>query len=285
MPPEQLVARSSTTPRRGRRCPAEPDVDFILAEYRDLTALARYAWTPFLCNPEARTAAAPDHLADARRLAGRRPGRSRVAHGRRYAELIPDARFAVIGDCGHAHVLRAPRGVRRPGGRLPGDTAEGSQPVKFYFFHLMPYPYLPADFDEKYDSPSLTFPNGHFDPKLGTELYHALPRRARVRRRARLRRHRRQRAPPDRLRADAVAEHHGRGAGPADRARQDHGARQRDRRIRGNPLRVAEEIAMLDSPQRRPPDLRLRPRDRLGVLRPQHQPDHARAARSTRPTT
>jgi hypothetical protein len=43
--------------------------------------------------------------------------------------------------------------------------------VKFSFFHLMPYPYLPDDFDDKYDSSALTFPNKHFDPELGVRLY------------------------------------------------------------------------------------------------------------------
>jgi hypothetical protein len=35
--------------------------------------------------------------------------------------------------------------------------------VKFSFFHLMPYPYLPDDFDEKYDSSAPTYPNANFD--------------------------------------------------------------------------------------------------------------------------
>ena len=43
--------------------------------------------------------------------------------------------------------------------------------MKFHFFHLMPYPYLPDDFDERFSSPSLTFPNRYFDRKLGHELY------------------------------------------------------------------------------------------------------------------
>jgi len=43
--------------------------------------------------------------------------------------------------------------------------------VTFSFFHLMPYPYLPDDFDEKYDSTALTFPDKHFDPDLGVRLY------------------------------------------------------------------------------------------------------------------
>jgi len=44
--------------------------------------------------------------------------------------------------------------------------------VKFSFFHLMPYPYLPDDFDENYPSSALTFPNSFFDPKIGNQLYH-----------------------------------------------------------------------------------------------------------------
>ena len=43
--------------------------------------------------------------------------------------------------------------------------------MKFSFFHLMPYPYLPDDFDEKYDSSALTYPNANFDPELGSALY------------------------------------------------------------------------------------------------------------------
>src|SRR3569623_3118645 len=44
--------------------------------------------------------------------------------------------------------------------------------MKFVCFHLMPYPYLPDDFDEAYSSPSLTFPNNHFDREIGNKLYH-----------------------------------------------------------------------------------------------------------------
>ena len=43
--------------------------------------------------------------------------------------------------------------------------------MKFSFFHLMPYPYLPDDFDSAYDSSALTYPNANFDPKLGASLY------------------------------------------------------------------------------------------------------------------
>ena len=43
--------------------------------------------------------------------------------------------------------------------------------MKFSFFHLMPYPYLPDDFETAYDSTSLTYPNSNFDPSLGASLY------------------------------------------------------------------------------------------------------------------
>ena len=43
--------------------------------------------------------------------------------------------------------------------------------MKFSFFHLMPYPYLPDDFDTAYDSTALTYPNANFDPALGSALY------------------------------------------------------------------------------------------------------------------
>ena len=43
--------------------------------------------------------------------------------------------------------------------------------MKFSFFHLMPYPYLPDDFDENYPSSALTFPNRFFDPEVGVRLY------------------------------------------------------------------------------------------------------------------
>ena len=104
--------------------------------------------------------------------------------------------------------------------------------MKFSFFHLMPYPYLPDDFDERYDSPSLTYPNANFDPELGHELYHRYLDELEY---------------ADELGFDGIAvnEHHQTAYGlmpspnlmAAALARrttqaQDHGARQRDRHPR-----------------------------------------------------
>ncbi|WP_433297719.1 LLM class flavin-dependent oxidoreductase [Pseudonocardia sp. CA-142604] len=119
--------------------------------------------------------------------------------------------------------------------------------MKFNFFHLMPYPYLPDDFDdvEKYPSPSLTFSNGHFDPAKGVELYHRYLDELEY---------------ADQLGYDGVVvnEHHQSAYGmmPSPNIMAAALSRRTSRSrilvlgnalpIRGNPLRVAEEIAMLD---------------------------------------
>ncbi len=43
--------------------------------------------------------------------------------------------------------------------------------LQFHYFHLMPWPYLPADLDEKYDSSWVTLPNSIYDPIKGHALY------------------------------------------------------------------------------------------------------------------
>jgi pimeloyl-ACP methyl ester carboxylesterase len=111
MSPEQLVATLYHDPAMAAglasAAPTEPDLDFVLAQYRDLAALARFSWTPFLSNPKLERrlhrVAAPTLVvvpSDDRLIP--------VAHGRRYAELIPGARFAEIGDCGHAMYFERP---------------------------------------------------------------------------------------------------------------------------------------------------------------------------------
>ena len=43
--------------------------------------------------------------------------------------------------------------------------------LSFHYFHLMPWPYLPDDFDDKYDSAWVTLPNSIYDPVKGHALY------------------------------------------------------------------------------------------------------------------
>ncbi len=43
--------------------------------------------------------------------------------------------------------------------------------LEFHYFHLMPWPYLPKDFEESVDSAWVTVPNSIYDPIKGHELY------------------------------------------------------------------------------------------------------------------
>lgn len=107
MSPEQLTATLYHDPGKAPVPAREPDLDTVLASVRDLAALARFGWAPFLSNPKLerrlRRITVPT-LAVA-------PSDDRlipVAHARRYAELIPAARYAEIGDCGHAMYFERP---------------------------------------------------------------------------------------------------------------------------------------------------------------------------------
>ena len=77
--------------------------------------------------------------------------------------------------------------------------------MKLLWFHLMPYTDLPDDFREKHPSVWVDIDSALFDPRQRAPHVQRLHGRARVRRRVRLRRDLRQRAPLERLRADAVA--------------------------------------------------------------------------------
>ena len=43
--------------------------------------------------------------------------------------------------------------------------------MKFFMFHLMPWPYLPADFEERHTSAWVTCPNTYYDATRGTAVY------------------------------------------------------------------------------------------------------------------
>ncbi len=117
--------------------------------------------------------------------------------------------------------------------------------LTFHYFHLMPWPYLPPDFDEKYDSAWVTLPNSIYDPEKGHEQYNRYLDEI-------------ERA--DKLGWDSVIvnEHHQNAYGTMPSPNIMAAAlTQRIRRAKigivGNalplhddPLRVAEEIAMLD---------------------------------------
>lgn len=43
--------------------------------------------------------------------------------------------------------------------------------MKCFFFHLLPWSYLPDDFEQSYTSAWVTCPNSSYDPQKGHQLY------------------------------------------------------------------------------------------------------------------
>ena len=119
--------------------------------------------------------------------------------------------------------------------------------MQFYFFHLMPWPYLPEDFADrsKYPSAWVTFSNSHYDPQQGHQLYN---------------RYLDELENAEKLGFEGVCvnEHHQNAYGtmPAPNIVAALLARRTSRvkiailgngiPLRDHPLRVAEEVAMLD---------------------------------------
>jgi pimeloyl-ACP methyl ester carboxylesterase len=102
MTPDQVVTTLFHDPAAAAGMfPEEPDVDFILATYRDQAGLARYGWAPYLNNPKLErrlhriTAPTLVLWADDDRVIP-------IEHGRLYAERIADATLQIVEDCGHA---------------------------------------------------------------------------------------------------------------------------------------------------------------------------------------
>jgi pimeloyl-ACP methyl ester carboxylesterase len=84
-----------------------PDLDAIIAAYREATSLARFCWVPFFNDPKLerrlRRITAPTLVvapSDDRLIP--------VEHAKRYAERISGATYAEVPDCGHAMYFEKP---------------------------------------------------------------------------------------------------------------------------------------------------------------------------------
>jgi pimeloyl-ACP methyl ester carboxylesterase len=102
LPVEQLIPTLFHDPAAAEGFfPAEPSVDDIIRAYRNNTAFARYAWSPFLNDPKLErrlyriTVPTLVLWPDDDRVIPR-------AHAERYAQGIAGAELQVIEDCGHA---------------------------------------------------------------------------------------------------------------------------------------------------------------------------------------
>ncbi len=117
--------------------------------------------------------------------------------------------------------------------------------MQFYFFHLMPYPYMPEDYLDRYGTSWATIPNSLYDPEVGHKLYNDYLDVFEL---------------ADRLGYDGICvnEHHQTcyGLMPSPNLMAAALARRTTHAkiailgnaicLRDHPLRVAEEVAMLD---------------------------------------
>ncbi|MBI3782173.1 MAG: LLM class flavin-dependent oxidoreductase [Deltaproteobacteria bacterium] len=117
--------------------------------------------------------------------------------------------------------------------------------MEFYYFHLMPWPHLPDDFDRQHPSSWVTFSNRHYDPQRGHDLYNEYLDEMEL---------------AEKLGFDGlgVNEHHQNAYGtmPSPNLMAAALVRRTSRAkiailgnaipLRDHPLRVAEEVAMLD---------------------------------------
>jgi alkanesulfonate monooxygenase SsuD/methylene tetrahydromethanopterin reductase-like flavin-dependent oxidoreductase (luciferase family) len=117
--------------------------------------------------------------------------------------------------------------------------------VQVHLFHLMPWPHMPADFEQTHDSAWVTFSNSHFDPERGADVYAEYLDQLEL---------------ALKLGFDGVAvnEHHQNAYGlmPSPNVMAAALARRTSRGriilmgngipLRNHPLRIAEEVALLD---------------------------------------
>jgi alkanesulfonate monooxygenase SsuD/methylene tetrahydromethanopterin reductase-like flavin-dependent oxidoreductase (luciferase family) len=117
--------------------------------------------------------------------------------------------------------------------------------MQLFFFHLMPWPHIPEDFKNTWRSSWVVFPNSHYDPALGHRIYNEYLDQLQY---------------ADEIGFDAVCvnEHHQNAYGtmPSPNIIAAMLAQRTKRAkiailgngicLRENPLRVAEEVAMVD---------------------------------------
>ncbi len=106
-PPEMMGALFHDPQVAARLFAGKPDVELLVRFHHDEASFARYAWHPFCCNPKL---ARRLHRITAPTLVlwGEHDRVVPLAHGRRYAELIPNARLEIVPHAAHAVLMERP---------------------------------------------------------------------------------------------------------------------------------------------------------------------------------
>jgi pimeloyl-ACP methyl ester carboxylesterase len=110
MHPEQQIATLFHDTSRAPSTEGGLDIEAFLQAYRDMGAIARYAWSPFMSNPKLEGRL---HRITARTLvvAAGEDALIPRAHAERYAERIAGARLEVVEGVGHALHAERPEPV------------------------------------------------------------------------------------------------------------------------------------------------------------------------------
>jgi pimeloyl-ACP methyl ester carboxylesterase len=106
-PAEKMTALFHDQTVAARIFPAQPSIDTITAFYRDEMAFAKYAWSPFCCNPKLERRL---HRISAQTLIlwGEYDAVVPRQHAERYAARIPQARLQLVPNAGHAVLMERP---------------------------------------------------------------------------------------------------------------------------------------------------------------------------------
>lgn len=106
-PAQKMAALFFDQAAAARVFPAAPDIDTIAGFYRDETAFAKYAWSPFCCNPKLERRL---HRIKAETLVlwGEHDAVVPRQHAERYAAAIARARLQIVPAAGHALLMERP---------------------------------------------------------------------------------------------------------------------------------------------------------------------------------
>ncbi len=106
-PAQKMAALFHDRTVAARILPVQPDIDTIMGFYRDEMAFAKFAWSPFCCNPKLERRL---HRISAPTLVlwGEHDAVVPRPHAERYAARIPHAQLQIVSDAGHAVLMERP---------------------------------------------------------------------------------------------------------------------------------------------------------------------------------
>ena len=167
----QLLFADPTSALAAELVPDVPAPERLEAALRGREAAARLLWNPHVqyrkLTSRLGRIKAPTLVVWGRRIACCRWRWARPISEASPGRPSPPSRAAVT--CRRS---RRPSASRRSCSTSFGaESAPRRRPMLFVCFHLMPWPHLPADFEQRHESAWLDLPNSLYDPVRGHTLY------------------------------------------------------------------------------------------------------------------